>query len=408
MPKKGQKFSVRTHSRRKKKHFKETRYADILQQNEFRPTTQNVGDDHNVGDIGPNIATPDDRHVNQDSQDASPVTSASRRKIEQARNADAGETIETPKTRIMRSDVTAEMSAADDQGYRIVYLENIRKVLEDVHGCKGGIMLMTEDMSKRRGLSSKISFECTICSNNVTLETSKTSKETTFSSDVNLRSIVAAGEIGLRREGLATFCEILDMPPPVHDSAFQKQKKKVHSGTKITVLEKLQEAAKRVRSTLGQNDIDVIDIAVSFDGTWSRRGFSANFGIGFVISTDTGEVLDYAVMSKMCEVCKAGEKLRNNPEKYQKWKESHESSGKCQKNYNGSSSSMEKDAAKILWGRSVALHKFRYLKMVCDGDSKAYSDVWDIYGVCKDCEKYEKMNRKSPEYEKWLKSASYK
>ena len=406
MPKKGRKFSVRTQSRRKKRFFKGTRYADIQQQSEFRPAAQNESGDHDAGVDGPNLATPDDRQVNP--EDASPVTSASRRKIEQARNVDDKETAETPKTRIMRSDVRGEMSAADDLGYRLVYLENIRKVLEDMHGCKGGMMLMTEDVSKRRGLSSKICFECTICSNSITLETNKTSKEATFSSDVNLRSVFAVGEIGLGREGLSTFCEILDMPPPIHDSAFQKQKKKVHSVTKTTVLEKLQEAAKGVRSTLGQNDIDIIDVAVSFDGTWSRRGFSANFGIAFVISTDTGEVLDYAVMSKMCEVCKAGEKLKSNPEKYKKWKESHESSGLCQKNYNGSSSSMETDAAKILWGRSVDLHKFRYRKMVCDGDSKAYSDVWNIYGVCKDCEKFEKMNKKSPEYEKWLKSASYK
>lgn len=382
MPKKGRKFSVRTQSRRKKKFFKGTRYADIQQQGEFRPAAQSEGDDQDVDvDVGPNLAAPY-RQVNPDSQDASPVTSASKRKIEQARNATEDETAETPKTGILRSDVIAKVSAGDDEGYRVVYLENIRKVLESMHGCTGGMMLMKEDLPKRRGLSSKICFECTVCRKTITMDTNKMSKEpTTVSSDVNMRSVFAVGEIGLGREGLATFCEILNMPPPIHDSAFQKQKKNVNSVTKATVLEKPQEAAKRVRSTLGQNDNDVIDVAVSFDGTWSRRGFSTNFGIGFVISTDTGEVLDYAVMSKMCEICKAGEKLRNNPEKYQKWKESHESSGLCQKNYNGSSSSMEKDAAKILWGRSVDLHKFRYRKMVCDGDSKAYSDVWNVYGA---------------------------
>ena len=47
----------------------------------------------------------------------------------------------------------------------------------------------------------------------------------------------------------------------------------------------------------------MIEIAVSFDGTWSKRGFTANFGVGFVISVDTGQVLDYGFASKFCLQC---------------------------------------------------------------------------------------------------------
>lgn len=36
--------------------------------------------------------------------------------------------------------------------------------------------------------------------------------------------------------------------------------------------------------------------------------------MGIVISADTGEVLDYVVMSKICELCKAAEKLKKDPE----------------------------------------------------------------------------------------------
>ena len=41
----------------------------------------------------------------------------------------------------------------------------------------------------------------------------------------------------------------------------------------------------------------VINIPVSFDGTWPRRGYTANHGIGFVISAATGKVLDCEVIS---------------------------------------------------------------------------------------------------------------
>ena len=46
-----------------------------------------------------------------------------------------------------------------------------------------------------------------------------------------------------------------------------------------------------------------IGIPVSFDGTWSKRGFTANHGVSFVISAETGKVLDCEVVSKFCSAC---------------------------------------------------------------------------------------------------------
>lgn len=43
--------------------------------------------------------------------------------------------------------------------------------------------------------------------------------------------------------------------------------------------------------------------------------------------------------------------------------------------------------------------------MICDGDSKAYNDVWDVYGVCDQCLRYENMDKKSKEYKEWIDSA---
>ena len=54
----------------------------------------------------------------------------------------------------------------------------------------------------------------------------------------------------------------------------------------------------------------------------------------------------------------------------------------------------EPAAAKIMWNRSVKKYGLRYSDMACDGDSKAYNDVWDVYGICGDCEKFENMKKK--------------
>ena len=44
----------------------------------------------------------------------------------------------------------------------------------------------------------------------------------------------------------------------------------------------------------------LVDAAVSFDGTWAKRGFTSLTVVVFVLSVDTGEVLDYHVLAKEC------------------------------------------------------------------------------------------------------------
>lgn len=47
----------------------------------------------------------------------------------------------------------------------------------------------------------------------------------------------------------------------------------------------------------------IVDVAVSFDGMWAKRGFTSLFGVFFVMSVDTGEMLDYHALSKSCQKC---------------------------------------------------------------------------------------------------------
>lgn len=162
------------------------------------------------------------------------------------------------------------------------------------------------------------------------MDTSKPVEGKARSFDVNLGTNFAMGDLGLGREALATICEILNMQPPVSDSAYQKHNQSVNLATRKVFNEKLNDAGFRVRKFLQKDATEVLDIAVSFDCTWSKRGFTANYGVGIAISADTGEVLDYVVLSKVCELCKAAEKLKSNPVKYQEWKNAHVASSLCQ------------------------------------------------------------------------------
>ncbi|XP_076444868.1 uncharacterized protein LOC143282880 [Babylonia areolata] len=57
----------------------------------------------------------------------------------------------------------------------------------------------------------------------------------------------------------------------------------------------------------------------------------------------------------------------------------------CEKNYNGSSKGMEKEAAVRMWRRSIAKNSMQYTNMLSDGDSVAFKAVCDenIYDVKK-------------------------
>ena len=48
---------------------------------------------------------------------------------------------------------------------------------------------------------------------------------------------------------------------------------------------------------------EILDISVSYDGSWSKRGFTSKIGVGFVVDSYTNLILDFSVMSKFCGVC---------------------------------------------------------------------------------------------------------
>ena len=60
----------------------------------------------------------------------------------------------------------------------------------------------------------------------------------------------------------------------------------------------------------------VADVAVSVDGTWQTRGHSSRTGIVFILSIDTGEVLDYVIKCLVCHDCSAHSKWNKKSEKY--------------------------------------------------------------------------------------------
>ncbi|CAB4044198.1 Hypothetical predicted protein [Paramuricea clavata] len=168
-----------------------------------------------------------------------------------------------------------------EYGYRLIALSNL-----------GGELKVTDDEARRYGNSAVIIIECSKCDTKIELQTSGNKNQgwnPKNSIDINRRMVYSAMEMGVGRDGMSVMCDIFNMPaPPCHPNAWKNHVIALYEAHKKAVSEQLQEARDKVFSRHSDNESDEAEIAVSYDGTWSKQGYTANFGIGFVISADTG------------------------------------------------------------------------------------------------------------------------
>ena len=114
--------------------------------------------------------------------------------------------------------------------------------------------------------------------------------------------------------------------------------------------EVLEVSTQAVRRAYADIDVDlqeamergeepVLDIAVSYDGTWMKRGFTSLFGVGVAIDILTGLVVDFEVLSKYCHACELQASKGLPQAELDAWRLSHREA--CCINHTGSSKSME-------------------------------------------------------------------
>ena len=126
------------------------------------------------------------------------------------------------------------------------------------------------------------------------------------------------------------------------------------------------------------DDNGVLNIDVSFDGSWPTRGHKSHIGVGAVIDVYTGFVIDYYVCSSYCAFCNRQKTKKSenqiSEEQFRILMDDHQND--CNQNFDdeASSGAMEAEVANVLWGRSLA-HRFRYVNFIGDGDSNACDKV---------------------------------
>ena len=200
--------------------------------------------------------------------------------------------------------------------------------------------------------------------------------------EVTMRSVLAVHSTGMSWRQSTQVVYSIWMPPPVQNMpssylAFNR----LEAVTAAGVVTAMSDAAKQLHQRVDcepSPEPKAINVNVSFDSSWKTRGFYSNIGLGAAISTVTKKVLDYELLSRLCEKCSvwSEEKKKDRASEYEKWFDRHEP--KCNRNYKGSSQSMEPEAAKRIWGRSLEKNSLVYSVFVGDGDSKSYQQVVDL------------------------------
>lgn len=255
------------------------------------------------------------------------------------------------------------------------------------------------NLKNKVGFCTYLCIECENCQKEVIRVPSSRKLSDNSGFDVNRRVTKAFMGMSKGHSALEQFSLVLNMAH-MSKGLFQKTSAMVHKLSAMTGSEYLAKARKQVRDFCKEQDPSItdsciIDLAVSYDGSWHKRGFTSNYGVGSVIHIDTGLVIDFCVLSKYCLNCAVTkEHLGEHSPEFYFWYQGHKA--ECDINYRGSSPAMEVAAADYLWKRSLE-YNFRYTTVVSDGDSKVFSHLkgMDIYGEHVEIVKEECINHVS-------------
>ncbi|GFS94281.1 uncharacterized protein TNCV_2013571 [Trichonephila clavipes] len=213
--------------------------------------------------------------------------------------------------------------------------------------------------------------------------------------DVNMRIVQGILSLGLGYSALEKICMHMILSI-MSSKTFNSYKAKVLNAHLVGSNQLLLDVRKNIREEYGsKNDKYIVDIGVSYDGSWLTRGHTSNIGVGCVIDLLTFFVIDYEVMSKRwgeCEQTKFA--LEEDCAEFRIWYEGHQDV--CSATHVGSSCEMEVNAAVKLWERSESIG-FRYTTLLSDGDSKSFLELKErnVYGSETQIKKEEYINHVS-------------
>lgn len=199
--------------------------------------------------------------------------------------------------------------------------------------------------------------------------------------EINRRIVFIMRLIGVGYNGLEMFCGLMDLTNNFSAKYYYDLMKQHISVAVSAVADSiLKKAGEEEREMTRNHGLPEDHLAVSGDGSWSKRGFSSLVGLSSVIGKYTNKVLDVFISSKTCKACEM-KKATVDKASFDIWYDS-EHKDECTANYEGSSGGMEVQGMLEIFKRSQQLHGAFYKYYIGDGDSKTYATLQaaKIYG----------------------------
>lgn len=290
------------------------------------------------------------------------------------------------KFSLLQKDTQTEKTVIEEE-YLILHSQVIDGLLQFTKCTHCNAIGASHKISNRFGQAAVISVMCNFCEEKIDdLYTSPrldpNKKNSAFK--LNQKMVDSFWKIGAGHSAMQQWCASMGMNVMNLKTYYQQLSAMSDKASELKpqVLARSRKLVRKVYEKLyNLSPNEIIDVFCSYDGSWHKRGFTSNHGVGFVIDVMTGLVIDFQVLSKYCHMCVQAEKdLGKDSPEFAIWTEGHMT--ECSKNYSGSSSSMETAAADLMWKRSMSESNFRYTTMLSDGDAKTYLHLskQNIYG----------------------------
>ena len=206
--------------------------------------------------------------------------------------------------------------------------------------CSSDVVIIHE-LEKKQGFAHFVSAKCSSDTRDwkSSFCTSKTLKSTKGRPpfEVNVRTVLAFREIGKGHTAIKKYCGFMNMPKSINDSAYAGLVSRLNVAYKDIANASMSIAAEDIHNeNIDTISDDTVDIDISADGTWQRRGFASLNGLSTIMAVDIGKCLDYEVLTKECKACQVWESKKGSIG-YNNLMVDHD----CLVNHQGSASSME-------------------------------------------------------------------
>lgn len=249
--------------------------------------------------------------------------------------------------------------------YRVIEFFSVFSAISDIAVCRKCKKDLSFGQSGDRGLGFKISVKCKC--GTLLINFGPTINN---SYEVNRRFVFAMRLLGVARQGLNMFCGIMDFGMGLSQNAYDLIVQRIHESSKKVFDISCKEAIQEEMAMNEQNERPILNLTVSGDGSWKKRGFSSLYGVTTLIANNTRKVIDLVVKSSYCQTCTYLKNHIDDPH-YEAHKE------ECPINHKGSAGKMEVDAMLEMFRRSEERFGVKYSNYIGDGDTKTFKAILD-------------------------------